>query len=182
MSYINTLNRAAKSPTTDFHLLITQHPFQRNKYYDFFTDEAVSDILLKMERLDDQNSNLEKKYTNNWEKSVSILPEEEMDHKQWSENNYLWSKYHEDYYKKLEKVKLTLVDNVGISGTKKLAMEQEPIEQEFVKENSADKPSEKNGINFLMSIAGMFDSGDKNGSKNIKSVVSESILKKYGKK
>ena len=56
------------------------------------------------------------------------------------------------------------------------------LEKEFIKESSADKFSEKSGVSFLMSIAGMFDSGDENGSENIKSVVSDAILKKYGKK
>ncbi|MBW1616616.1 MAG: hypothetical protein JRJ49_08815 [Deltaproteobacteria bacterium] len=180
MSYLNTLNRAAKSPTIDFHFLITKYPSQRSKCYDFFEDKAVLGIFVKMEQLDAQNINIEKKYTNDLGKPANMRPEEEMEHKQWNKNNELWTKCHDHYYKKLKKINFT--DNIEKFGTKKTSTEQRTIEQELIKEDSVDKPSENNGISFLMSIAGMFDSGDKNGSKNIKSVVSESILKKYGKK
>ncbi len=180
MSYLNTLNRAAKSPTNDFHFLITKYPFQRNKCYDFFKDQDIADILVEIEQLDAQNTNIEKKHTNDLGKPANMRPEEEMEHKQWNKNNELWSKYHERYYKKLKKI--NFIDNTETFGSKKTATEERTSEKEFIKENKTDKPSKNNGISFLMSIAGMFDSGYKDGSQNIKSVVSEAILKKYGKK
>jgi hypothetical protein len=52
-----------------------------------------------------------------------------------------------------------------------------------IKPQSEEHPlsAEQSGIEFLLSIAGMFDSGQTDTSENVETIVTNSILKKHGK-
>jgi len=49
--------------------------------------------------------------------------------------------------------------------------------EQFISEYSVIP--EQNGVNFLLSVAGVFDSGMSDGSENVSTIVRDFILRKY---
>ena len=75
------------------------------------------------------------------------------------------------------------VTAVSKEAVDKLELEsaQTPVEDNDVVEEDRQASSEQSGVDFLMSIAGIFDSGTSNStSENVKTTVSDFILSKHG--
>ena len=188
MSYLDTLIRASKSPATDFHLCLLYHPSQHNNIYQFFLHEPISDIWSRMRTFDTQLSNFERRYMVRSEFVYQLHLKGEKpknrefveDFKEWARTHHLWITCHQDYSSEFEKFRLETIDAKQTVSKVKLKSDQEFIENDIIEESKLEL-SKQSGVDFLISIAGAFDSGTNNTSENVKSIVSDFILKKHGK-
>jgi hypothetical protein len=173
MSYLDTLTRAAKSPITDFHLCLLHHPSQQDKIYSFFSQKSVIDVWSKIQSLDVNLSKIERSYAI----KLAIAYQEKADldenFENWVEAYELWRHYQKNYTKAFNEFKRSNI----------VANKDNPSHK-LKPEHVLDKPasSKPNGVDFLLSIAGMFDSGESNEtSDNVKPLVADLIAQKYGK-
>ena len=190
MSYLDTLIRAGKSPATDFHLCMLHYPSQRNKAYQFFTSESVLSIWSKIRNTDASLLNFERRYVIS-SKAVYQLhrtgkkPEDSefvADFEEWASTYHLWATCQQDYSNKFREFQLKTLRTKQTVAETKLKSDQEIVEDNnVVIENSERESAGYSGIDFLMSIAGMFDSGISNTSENAETIVTDFILKKHGK-
>jgi hypothetical protein len=165
------------------------YPAQHDKTNNFFTRKPISDIWSRMRVFDAQLSNFERRYSVRSEFVYQLhLKGEEPeniefveDFKEWANTYHLWIACQQDYSSKFGEFRRETTDTKQTFTETKLEADQEIIDDNINVEDSPQESPKQSGIDFLMSIAGMFDSGTNNTSENVKSIVSDFILKKHGK-
>ena len=162
----------------------------RNDIYEFFTSERILGSWSKIETLEATLSRFEQKYGT---QSEIIHQRYEhgkefnrnkftVDFSEWVSAYQTWLTTKADYEHKIKKLKLQKISLLKQDASK--------VEADAVQLTSKETTTSKDinhhsygqsGADFLMSIAGMFESNTISTSENVGSIVTEFILNKHGK-
>jgi len=182
------MSRAGQGPAIDYHLCLLHKPRNSDVIQRFFEDSAVdilwSDIgvlettLYRIERQDRPQLHIPNQSTfTNKPSTFSIAiendPEWQNAYSGWQES---LSRYREmkrkcslfDSYEAESFEAPTIDTNSQIMETQSATDTQKPLNKEFTSRD------------FLLSIAGTFFSGSEDTSENVKSMVADILLRKYG--
>jgi len=189
MSYLKTLIRARKSPATDFHLCMLQYPSRRNAFYGFFTGQPVSGIWSSILTLENDLYLFERKHTIKSEIIYQLHLRGEQpkdtglrgDFGEWTSNYEDWLNCQKEYTNEFNKFQRSNIETRKSEDAVEAESSQAILENSIISEDSQQKLPQQSGIDFLMSIAGMFDSTTSNASENVELIVADFILKKHGK-
>jgi hypothetical protein len=179
MSFVDTLSRATDSPATDYHLCIFNNANYRDEVYSFFSDQEVFGIIQEIDLLETRLRVIEiKQHTSkhNPSKKESLIPDNS---DEWSLIHQRWQSCKAEFKYLLENFraeKLNKEHNLSVEKAK-----VENIVQESRDEDVKQSTPKQSASDFLLSMAGIFDSGLKDTSENVEAVVMDAILKKHGR-
>lgn len=186
MSYLDTLVRARKSPATDFHLCVLNYPSRRNNIHAFFDSVTISEIWSGMLILENKLSQFERKYRTKSETIYQPYYKREQLHDSklieesgdWANTYKTWFTCQKNYEEKFREFLLHQIDK------KRIAVEIEEKTDRKTSENNIEAENgqlKQSGTNFLLSIAGMFDSGTNDTSQDIEPIIVDFVMKKHRK-
>jgi hypothetical protein len=186
MSYLDRLVRVSKSPATDYHNCIFHYPFQRDVAYGFFTSKAISDMWLQIRTLEKELAYFERKYGTQSEviyHTQGELPTRDelgKDYDTWSNTYETWRNCAVNYEGEFDEFRHKEID-LRQEKNKVISEIDQQTENNNLLVERIHEEREQSGIEFLMSIAGMFDSEKTDTSESVETIVTDSILKKYSK-
>ena len=184
MSYLDVLSRASQGPATDYHLCLLHKPQSSDTVHHFFINEGVAKIWSDITQLETTLYKVERQkhsslYTDAGYPTANAFNISTND-LEWKDANQAWLESQNQYLNMKQKCSLFH------SG------EAEPLElpirdsrPQTVEASSNVNVQEQLDVgftskNFLLSIAGTFSSGIEDTSENVKTVITDILLKKYG--
>ena len=181
MSYLDKLDRVTKSPATDFYQCIFYNPSQRDTVDEFFTNDVISDAWLQIRTLEQRLFFLEKDRAipDDIKKHQRELPATDKiadEYDAWSNSYKIWQNYVKSYTAKFK-----VFQEKKLYSPNKRAKTVPDTNKNITHQTVKSDTNKMTGMQFLMSIAGMFDSGETDNSENVKEIVTNAILEKHGK-
>ncbi len=175
MSFLDTLSRATDSPATDYHLCIFNNPNHRDEVYNFFSDPKIFGNVQEINSLETRLCILDRKQQIAKHRSSKREVLDNSD--EWSLTYQRWISCQADYKYLLENFQDEKLNRERDSHIEKAKVADRV--QDSTNKDIEQSSSKQSASDFLLSLAGIFDSGLKDTSENVEAIVMDFILKKH---
>ncbi len=185
MSYLDLLNRASQGLAPDFHICMLKNPGKSRAIRKFFVGDEISSLWSRMSAIERESYDRmrgPRKNSVNRITPVGFPNKTDLDltNEPLTSIEDDWLCMKNEYEAKKEANLNSLLQEAADSSSEDHPQGAQPEPSESNEKGATEDSSPPlSGKDFLLSLAGMFDSGMTDGSTNAESIVAKAILEKF---